>query len=282
MKQIFCLYCHTNNINNKKYIGITCQKPQNRWGKNGKNYSKQEKFYNAIIKYGWDNFSHEILLNNLTREEAINYEQEYIKFFNTIKNGYNTDLGGMLKGTKQVRCLTTNEIFNSVSEAAASKNISPSNLSHCLRGDQDTAGKINDIKLEWCYIDINLNNYNHLNIKRLEKIQEKEQQKKELLEKAKEFFLQGCTITEIANRCNASKETISKLLKENGFEVKPIYETRKKKIDKYDKNYNYICTFESMTEALKSVNEKDNNISRLKKACEEEWRIFKGYHWKYH
>lgn len=45
---------------NKRYIGITSQKPEIRWA-NGKGYSYNKHFYRAIQKYGWDNFEHRIL-----------------------------------------------------------------------------------------------------------------------------------------------------------------------------------------------------------------------------
>ena len=172
----YTLYCHTNKINGKKYIGITGQKTNLRWGKDGKNYSMQPKFYNAIIKYGWNNFIHEVLLDNLTKQEASNLEQFYIQKYNTIEEGYNVDPGGILTGTKQVRCITTNKIYNSVNEAAQDNGISASNLSHCLRGDQLTAGKKDGIKLEWTFV---FNENNQTAIKKNEIREDKKKQKVE-------------------------------------------------------------------------------------------------------
>lgn len=90
----YYLYCHTNKINNKKYIGISLQKPSHRW-QNGKGYKGCPKFEKAIKKYGWDNFTHEILLNNLTQKEACYLEKEYIEKYDTINNGYNILEGGL-------------------------------------------------------------------------------------------------------------------------------------------------------------------------------------------
>ena len=92
----YCLYLHRNKINNKIYIGITCQNPpQTRW-KNGKGYKNNEHFYNAIEKYGWNNFQHIILKQNLTLEQANAAEIEMIAFYqsNDPNKGYNIQSGG--------------------------------------------------------------------------------------------------------------------------------------------------------------------------------------------
>ena len=49
---MYYVYLHNNKINNKKYVGITKQKPENRWGLNGYNYRSSPYFYSAIQKYG--------------------------------------------------------------------------------------------------------------------------------------------------------------------------------------------------------------------------------------
>ena len=90
----FTVYDHTNKINGKKYVGVTQKKPEKRW-RNGKGYERQY-FYNAILKYGWENFEHTILKTGMTQEEANYYEKYYIKEFDSLlgHNGYNAAIGG--------------------------------------------------------------------------------------------------------------------------------------------------------------------------------------------
>lgn len=90
------VYMHTNKINQKKYIGITCQEPKNRWGKDGNGYKKQSYFYRAIQKYGWDNFTHEILFKDIGYEQACEIEKNLIAKYNTTDRsfGYNRATGG--------------------------------------------------------------------------------------------------------------------------------------------------------------------------------------------
>lgn len=96
----YIVYKHTNKINKKCYIGITSQTPNKRWG-NGEGYKPKSPtngayFYNAIKKYGWDNFTHEILFTGLTHDEANQKEIELIQQYksNQRKYGYNLDKGG--------------------------------------------------------------------------------------------------------------------------------------------------------------------------------------------
>lgn len=95
----YCVYCHLNKLNGKRYIGLTkSSPPSKRWGANGINYKACHCFYAAIQKYGWNNFEHIILETNLTEEQAVNKERYYIKLYNTIiPNGYNLTYGGEIK-----------------------------------------------------------------------------------------------------------------------------------------------------------------------------------------
>lgn len=92
--QNWIIYKHTNKINGKVYIGQTCQDLNKRWNC-GKGYSEQA-FGKAITKYGWDNFTHEILESNLSFEQANEKEIYYIELYNATnsKKGYNKMVGG--------------------------------------------------------------------------------------------------------------------------------------------------------------------------------------------
>lgn len=95
-ENIYTVYIHTNKINNKRYVGITRVKPSERWKKNGRGYKNNHHFWNSIQKYGWDNFEHEIIANNITHEEAKNFETKLIALLNTQSPhcGYNISKGG--------------------------------------------------------------------------------------------------------------------------------------------------------------------------------------------
>lgn len=102
----YCVYKHTNKTNGKVYIGITCQSPEQRW-RHGDGYKKNAHFHKAIKKYGWDGFSHEIIADNLSVDDAEALEIYYICLYGSDKAalGYNKDPGGSMKAdfTKEAR-----------------------------------------------------------------------------------------------------------------------------------------------------------------------------------
>ena len=173
------VYVHINKINNKKYVGITKQKCQERWKHDGFGYKKQEKFFRAIQKYGWDNFEHIILYENLNAEQAGEIEKKLIQEYDSYNNGYNADLGGSITNhspetlekmrqsmlgkkhteeTKQkisdskekskIICIEKNKIYNSIKEAGEDTDTDTSSIVKCCKGIVLTAGGYT-----WRYID---------------------------------------------------------------------------------------------------------------------------------
>jgi group I intron endonuclease len=91
------IYCITNKINQKKYIGKTLNTVENRWKEHLKVYKcrKYEKraLYDAMNKYGVNNFECETIgefPDNILEE----MEQKFIKEYNTYHYGYNLTIGG--------------------------------------------------------------------------------------------------------------------------------------------------------------------------------------------
>lgn len=93
MEDKYVVYIHTNKLNGKKYVGMT-KNPKDRFSANGRRYASSIKFMNAINKYGWGNFEHEIVSNWVTKEEAQELERSLIAQLGTQINGYNIHEGG--------------------------------------------------------------------------------------------------------------------------------------------------------------------------------------------
>lgn len=171
---MYSVYYHRNIITNQYYIGITSQNPKTRWRTKGKGYKSQQKFWNAIQEYGWDNFEHKILYQGLTAEEAGLIEKRLIIQYDSIINGYNVDIGGNItchsqetiekirnsmyghyhtKETKdkiakikqqecgiQIICLETNKIYPSFGAAMRDTGIDKSSISKACYNIVSSAG----------------------------------------------------------------------------------------------------------------------------------------------
>lgn len=101
MDKVCGIYCVENNINHKKYVGLSkdCLK---RWNDHysksyhsSKDDDKRKPLYLAMRKYGRENFSFSILEE--CEEELLKEREIYwIDKLNTYATGYNATLGGDL------------------------------------------------------------------------------------------------------------------------------------------------------------------------------------------
>ena len=103
------IYCYTNKINGKRYIGQTINelKDRHRLHMNAARFVSHKRdnetpIHRAMRKYGIENFKLEILIMNcIDYDKLNNYERFYIKRFKSLanQNGYNVSDGG-LNGNK--------------------------------------------------------------------------------------------------------------------------------------------------------------------------------------
>lgn len=87
---IYCYYCISTG---KKYIGQTSNEEKRKKEHIRKSKNKRNKFYNAVRKYGWENFIYGVIeecdISLLNDKEIF-----YVNFYDSHKNGYNSTEGG--------------------------------------------------------------------------------------------------------------------------------------------------------------------------------------------
>lgn len=112
-----CVYIITNNINNKQYVGVA-KDLNKRMYQHSIGHDQEHSYIDkAIVKYGWENFSYQIIDNYEDEIQRKELEMYYIKKYHTHRseNGYNLTWGGEdtifpdSKGESNPRAQLTNE-----------------------------------------------------------------------------------------------------------------------------------------------------------------------------
>lgn len=90
-----CIYKITNLVNGKVYIGKTIYDCEKRFKQHLKEAKKQthRKLYDAINKYGQENFIVETLIET-DNSKLDELEQYYIRQYDSFRTGYNMTIGG--------------------------------------------------------------------------------------------------------------------------------------------------------------------------------------------
>ena len=92
---IYSIYKVTNTINGKIYIGFDSKWPRRRNNHKSNSKTRSCKFYSAINKYGWNNFTWELLYQSTDGKHCLNEMESYfIKQYDSFNKGYNETLGG--------------------------------------------------------------------------------------------------------------------------------------------------------------------------------------------
>lgn len=91
------VYCITNKVNGKKYIGQTTLPVLSRWSAHCNEYSGCRSIAGAIKKHGKESFTVEVLRSAYSKEELNLSEIELIEFHGTRDReyGYNLSAGGL-------------------------------------------------------------------------------------------------------------------------------------------------------------------------------------------
>lgn len=135
---MYTVYKHTSP-SGKIYIGITSRKLKKRW-EAGKGYKYNEHFFRAIQKYGWENIKHEVLFENLTKEEAEEKEIEMIALYNSTdaSRGYNLRKGGSACSFSEssIEKMRTSHIGKTLPEEQKRK------ISKALKGRKTSTGTL--------------------------------------------------------------------------------------------------------------------------------------------
>lgn len=119
----YSVYIHENKKNGKKYVGMTSQKPERRWGREGCQYQNNNNFSADIAKHGWDSFSHVIVASGLTFEQAMAMESALIKKYNTRDSlyGYNKYSGTYAEREECYKTISRSKIGHVVSDLTRRK-----------------------------------------------------------------------------------------------------------------------------------------------------------------
>jgi len=235
--------------NDKKYIGITSQRPTDRW-RCGSGYKHSLKIRNAIEKYGWKNVKHEILHENLSQYQAEEIEIKLIKKYKTTLKefGYNISHGGNCVGTlsEETKLKMSLSAKGRVVTEATKEKLRQANL-----GKKQSQETINKRAAK-------LRGGKRPTVAKImsERVGEKNP-------------LYGTKLSE--ERKEIQRQAIVKRW-ENGFTG------NRRPVLQFSRDGNFICEYESATEAVIKNNFKSNQISEC---CRNKRKTSNNFIWKY-
>lgn len=236
------IYCTTNLINGRKYIGLDSRN-------NSKYLGSGKAFKIALKKYGKKNFRKDILTHCKTLPELLKMEKFYIKRLNAVESNrfYNIAEGGGPMLTKKISQYDLNGNFlknwETIASVEAALGFNNSKIVACAKGGH---GRRTAYGFVWRYIDEDFNKY---------------------------------PTTTQYNITDYQRQSLSRRMTGTSnpmYNVKGVMHPNHSKINQFDLNGNFIRTWDTMIEAKTAL-----NISNISRCCRGLRKKSGGFIWKY-
>lgn len=196
------IYIIKNKLNNKIYIGQTVLSIQERFKthlKLARTLETSQYIHKAINKYGKENFTINLLQCNIpSQKELNNWEEFYIKTYNSLNKGYNLCPGGcQWRKPKHKAWEYKNEIIKLYKEGLSTRKIAEQY--DCSAKLIKDILKVNNVILR----SKNCNLPDRTSIVKLNEL--------------KNYIAKGLTNSEIAKKYKVHYETIRRIRKKNNI-----------------------------------------------------------------
>lgn len=276
------IYCITNQVNQKKYVGLTIRSLSVRFKqhKSDRNKYPNIPLYKAFNKYGVENFSISLLEevdNSMLSEREIYWIDKLGTFIS--KNGYNATLGGqgghrIYDDNDKERIVELWESGMSISDVNNVTGIGENFISSVVQELPNFKEHTQEI------ITSRIRKTRGRRIKQYSLTGEFVKEYETASDARRELGLSSST--QIISCCQIPTYTCHGYLWRYAEDEPPEKNThygKRRRVDQYDTDMNYITTYSTITEAAEKCGTKPGAISDS--CTHDNWKAG-GYFWRYH
>ena len=195
------IYKVTNDINDLVYIGQTMYLLENRWEwhiNKSNNIKDNCKFHNAFRELGYKHFKIEEI-ERVSTTILDEREIQWIKYYNSYFNGYNSTLGG--NGGKKLPIYTDKQAIDRIIDLYVNKHISTNKIALEYKIDKATVARILKI--------------NNIQLRDRFQFQPTEETKNIIIN----AYINGTSLSKLSRQYNTTTSTIRRFLVKNNITI---------------------------------------------------------------